>query len=175
MSMTEIERRAKALAETRERLAAIVAELNAGIEALQRANMPALRRAVATMAGRHDELKLLVEQHPELFTKPRTVVLHGIKVGFAKGKGSIEFEDPDQVVKLIKRHHPDQVDVLIQTEETPVKTALAQLTAAELKKLGVTVEGTDDIVVIKFSDSAVDKTVKALMKAAIDEKTEAAS
>lgn len=175
MSMKEIERRTLALAETRERVAAIVSELNAGIEALQRANMPALRRAVAAAANKHDELKQVIEANPELFVKPRTVVLNGIKVGLAKGKGSIEFEDPEQVVKLIKRNHPDQVDVLIQTEEKPVKTALAQLSAAELKRLGVKVEGTDDVVVIKPTDSAVDKTVAALLKAAIDERAEVSS
>lgn len=175
MSLPDIERRAKALAETRERLSAIVTELNAGIEALHRAQMPALRRAVAAVADRHDELKGLIEQHPELFVKPRTVVMHGIKLGYAKGKGSVEFDDADQVVRLIEKHHPDQVDVLVQVEKTPVKAALAQLSAAELKKLGVTVEGTSDVVLIKPTDSAVDKTVKALMKAAIGEKTEAAS
>ena len=175
MSLPDIERRAKALAETRERLAAIVTELNAGIDALHRAQMPALRRAVAAVAGRHDELKALIAEHPELFVRPRTVVMHGIKLGFAKGKGSVEFDDADQVVRLIEKHHPDQVDILVQVEKTPVKAALAQLSAAELKKLGVTVEGTSDVVVIKPTDSAVDKTVKALMKAAIDETAEAAT
>ena len=175
MSMQEIERRAKALAEVREKLSAIVTELNAGIEALHRAQMPAMRRVVANMAERHDDLKAWIELNPELFIKPRTVVLHGIKLGYAKGKGSVEFDDADQVVRLIEKHHPDQFDVLVRVEKTPVKDALAQLSAAELKKLGVKVEGTSDVVVIKPTDSAVDKTVKALMKAAIDEKTEAAS
>ena len=175
MSMSDIERRAKALADYRERLAALISELNAGIEAAQRAALPAIRRAVNAVAERQDQLRAVIEANPDLFVKPRTAVFHGVKLGYAKGKGSIEFDDADQVVKLIKRNHPDQVDVLIATKETPVKAALVQLSAQELKRLGVTVEGTSDVVVIKFTDSAVDKAVKALMNAAIDEAQEVES
>lgn len=173
MSMHEIERHAKALADARERLGAIVSELNADLDARMRQSMPALKRAVAAAADKHDALKGAIQLAPMLFVKPRTVTLHGIKLGYAKGKGSVEFDDADQVVKLIKKLHPDSVDVLIAVKEEPVKNALAQLSAAELKKLGVTVEGTSDVVVIKPTDSAVDKTVKALMKAATDEEVTA--
>lgn len=172
--MTDIEKRAKTLADAREVLSAIVAELNAGIEALQRDRMPALKRAVNAAAERHEALKALIEAAPELFVKPRTVVLHGIRLGYAKGAGRLDFEDEARVCALIRKHLPDQADVLIATREVPVKTALAQLAAAELKKLGVTVEGTDDQVVIRPTDSAVDKVVAALMKSALDERAEQA-
>lgn len=175
MSMQEIERRAKALADCRERLSAIVGSLNADIDTLTRQAMPGMKRAVAAAADRHASLKELIEELPQLFVKPRTVTLHGIKLGYAKGKGSVEFDDADQVVKLIKKLHPDNVDVLIAVTEKPVKDALAQLTAGELKRLGVTVEGTSDVVVIKCADSAVDKTVKALLKAAVEDTEEMAS
>ena len=174
-TLNDLEKRAKALADTRASVASIVQTLNDGIDALKRNHMAALKKAVNAAAEQHERLKAVIDENPQLFVKPRTVVMHGIKLGFAKGKGSVEFDDADQVVRLIEKHHPDQVDILVQVEETPVKAALAQLTAAELKKLGVTVEGTSDVVVIKPTDSAVDKTVKALMKAAIDETAEAAT
>lgn len=175
MSMSDIERRAKALAEYRERLAALVSTLNAGIEALQREQLPAIRRAVNSVAERHDQLRACIEENPGLFVKPKTVVLHGVKLGYQKGKGSIEFDDAEQLIKLIKKHHPESVDVLIAVKETPVKDALVQLSAQELKRLGVTVEGTSDVVLIKFADSSVDKAVKALLKAAVDEAQEVGS
>ena len=91
-------------------------------------------------------------------------MLHGLKLGYQKGKGKIEWEDDDQVVKLIRRHFPDQFDVLIKTAERPIKDALASLTAAELRKIGVTVEETGDVVFVKDSTGNVDKLVKALLK-----------
>lgn len=175
MSMQEIERRAKALADYREKLAGLVSSLNEGIEALQREQLPGIRRAVNAVAERQDQLRQVIEDHPELFVKPRTVMFHGVKLGYAKGKGSIEFDDAAAVVRAIKRLHPDQVDVLVAVKESPVKTALAQLSAQELRRLGVTVEDIGDVVVISFADSAVDKAVKALLKAAIDDKAEASS
>ena len=45
--LTAIETRAKLYAEAREKLAAIVSDLNAGIEALKRNAMPEIKRAVA--------------------------------------------------------------------------------------------------------------------------------
>jgi hypothetical protein len=73
------------------------------------------------------------------------------------------------VVARIKKHLPEQADVLIKLKETPVKDALAQLSAAELKKLGVTVSEAGDQVVVKPVDSEVDKMVDALMKEAGEE------
>lgn len=99
-----------------------------------------------------------------MFDTPRTVVFYGIKVGLQKGKGAIEWDDDAQVVKLIEKHFPEQADVLIKTTKKPVKKALAQLTVAELKKLGIVVEETGDQVVIKSTDSEIDKLVNALLK-----------
>ena len=68
---------------------------------------------------------------------------------------------------------PDPLDrfviMLVKTAETPLKGPLAQLTVAELKKLGVTVEETGDVPFIKVTDGAVDKLVKALLKSASED------
>lgn len=168
-SIVDIETSAKKYAESREHLAGIVAALNEGIEALKRDHMRRLKKAVADAAERHDTLKALIEDAPELFVKPRTVVFHGIKLGYQKGKGKIEWDDADQVVRLIKKHFPEQADVLVATSERPAKEALAQLTAAELKKLGISVTDGGDAVFIKPADSAVDKMVDALLRDATEE------
>lgn len=168
-TLIDLERRAKSLANARAVLTGCVTALNDSIDALKRDAMPDIKAAVRGVADQHDKLKALIEESPELFTKPRTVVFHGIKFGYRKGTGGLEFEDEEQVVKLIRKHFPDQFDVLVKTKETPVKTALSGLTVAELKKLGVTVEATDDVVTITATDSAVDKLVKALLKSATEE------
>lgn len=168
-NLNDIERLAKKYAEAREHLAAIVAAMNEGIEEIKRDNMKRLKKAVAEAAEHHDALKALIEEAPNLFVKPRSVVLHGIKLGYQKGKGKIEWDDADQVVRLIKKHFPEQADLLIATSEKPAKEALASLTASELKKLGISVTDGGDAVFIKPADSAVDKMVDALLRDATAE------
>lgn len=168
-NLPEIERAAKKYAEARESLASIVATMNEGIETIKRNNIKRLKKAVAEAAEQHDALQALIEAAPGCFVRPRSVIFHGIKLGFQKGKGKIEWADPDQVVRLIKKHYPEQADVLIATSEKPVKEALANLTAAELKKLGISVTDGGDAVFIKPADSAVDKMVDALLKDATAE------
>lgn len=168
-TLADIEARAKLYAERRERLATIVADLTAGIEALKRNAMPELKRAIASAVTQHDHLRTLIEQAPELFVKPRTVVFHGVKLGYQKGKGKIEWDNADQVVRLIRKHFPEQADVLVVTSEKPAKEALNNLSAADLKKLGISVVEGGDVVVIRPTDSAVDKMVDALLGAATEE------
>lgn len=168
-TLSDFDLRAKRFAEARETIATIVQGLNEGIEAMKRDQMKPLRAAIRAAAEHHDKLKAMIGANPELFKRPRSVVLHGIKLGFRKGTGGLEFEDEAQVVKLIRRHFPDQFDLLVKTTEKPVKKTLGGLTVAELKKLGVTVEETGDVVFVKPTDSAVDKLVNQLLESATEE------
>lgn len=169
MSLDTIDAKARVYTEARERLAASVAALNDTITALKREHLPTIKRHLTRAFEHEQELRALVEANPHLFIKPKTVVLHGVKVGFEKGKGTLTFEDADQVVKLIKRKLPDQADVLIATKEAPVKKALAQLTVAQLKSIGCQVDEAGDRVIVRAVDSAVDKLVNALLKSLSDE------
>lgn len=168
-TLTDIERSAKRFAAARDHLASIVAEMNEGIETIKRDNIKRLKKAVADTAEQHEALKAMIATAPGCFIKPRSVIFHGIKLGFAKGKGKIEWADADKVVLLIKKHFPEQADVLIATSEKPVKEALNNLSAADLKKLGISVTEGGDAVFIKPADSAVDKMVDALLKDATAE------
>ncbi len=163
-SLNEIDALTKAYADGRFALTAHVAALQAELENVRMKHIKAIKRTVASVAEARAKLAAALDESPELFVKPRSQVLHGVKVGFQKGKGKIEYEDADQVVKLIRKHFPEQFDVLVRTTEKPVKEALGSLTAAELKKLGITVEETGDVVLIKPVDGEVDKLVKALLK-----------
>lgn len=163
-TMNDIELGAKTFAEAREKLAVLVTELNDGIEALRRESLPAIKRCLERAAQRHSELQALIQASPGLFVKPRTVVMHGIKVGIEKGKGKIEFDDAEALVKLILKHLPDQQNTLIQTTCKPLKAALAGLSVKELKALGCRVEEAGDVVVIRPVATEVDKLVAALIK-----------
>ena len=164
-----IEARARRFADAREKIASLVTELHAGMEALKRGTMPQLKRAIAQAAEHHDQLKAMIEASPELFAKPRTVTFHGIRLGYMKGKGGVAWDDAARVVKLIEKHFPEQLDVLCKTTRKPVKEAIGNLDVAELKKIGCSVVGSGDVVFIKAVDSAVDKMVDALLKDATEE------
>lgn len=170
MSLDVIDTKARVYADARDRLQAAVAELQAAMDALKRDHLPAIKRHLRRAVEHENELRALVEQAPHLFVKPRTVVLHGIQLGFEKGKGQIVFGDADTVVNLIRKKLPDLADTLIVAKYTPMKKGLAQLSAQQLKAIGCTVEGTEDRVIVRAVDSAVDKLVNALLKSLGDEK-----
>ena len=75
-------------------------------------------------------------------------------------------------MQLIKKHLPDQAELLIDVVETPAKNAIAMLPVTDLKRIGANVKAAGDQVVIKPADGAIDKLVKALVKAAIEEEGE---
>jgi hypothetical protein len=169
MNMTDISNKANKLAIARHLLATLAQSLNADIEELKRDYMAQIKKAVARVAIDHEDLRAALEASPELFDKPRTQVFSGIKVGFRKGSGGIDWDDDEKVAALVQKHFADQFDVLIKTTHKPIKKALEQLDVSDLKKVGCRVEATGDVVVIKPIDSAVDKAVAALLKGATEE------
>lgn len=169
MPLETIMRLTREYAARRAVLAERVQSLQEEMDALQRSKMRGIKAALATTQDAQAALENALKAEPELFEKPRTITVDGIKVGYAKGKGKLEWEDDARVVALIEKHFPEQADVLIAVEKKPVKDALNQLTVAELKKLGVTAEDVGDKIVIKAQDSAIEKLIKKLLK--VDDST----
>lgn len=170
IAMNQIEAKARAYSEARDRLRELCAALEAGMKALQLEHLPGIRRALNRAAECEAALEALVERAPELFEKPRTVVMHGIKTGYRKGSGGIEWDDADAVVSAILEKLPeDQHETLIRWTGKPIKEALNSLDVATLKKIGCRVNDTGDQVVVRAVDSALDKLVEALLKSATEE------
>ena len=167
--ITQIEQLAKAYRAARDTLAERAQLLYQEMEAAKQRRLKGLRSAVASVTETEAELRAAIEAHKGLFEKPRSRVLAGVQLGYRKAKGSIDWADDDQVVKLIRRHLSEQAEVLIRTTEAPVKTALAGLPAADLKRIGVTVKDAGDEVLIKDTTAPVDKLVDALLKGATAE------
>jgi hypothetical protein len=163
-TLGDIETATKKFSESRGRLSEYIHNAEAEIEGVKKRYLPIIKKWIAQAAAEQAILEALIRESPELFDKPRTIVLFGIKVGLGKGKGKIEWEDDSSVVRLIKRHFPEQAEILIKTTEKPVKKALGQLCVADLRKLGVLVEETDDQVIVKSVDSDIDKLVARLLK-----------
>jgi hypothetical protein len=104
------------------------------------------------------------------------MTLHGIRLGYQKGKGKITWDDDAKVIAAIRRTFTKATaDTLISVIEKPAKDALANLPAAELRRLGVQVEAAGDAIYIKAADSEVDKLVaRILEEGAVDEAATAA-
>jgi hypothetical protein len=173
-TLGEIERLTKDYADWRMQLSEAVLVAEHEIAAMKRQHVVTIKRKVEAVAERQASLKAAIEASPELFTKPRTMIMHGVKIGFQKEKGKISWADANQVIRLIKKHFSEQADVLIKTTEKLIKAALQQLPAADLKRIGVTVGETGDAVVIKSTDSEIDKLVNALLKGDEPDEEEAA-
>jgi hypothetical protein len=170
ISLCDIESLARKFSDARYTLGSSLQILNDEIEDIKRRHLTALKHLVARAAERQAELSAAIDSNHDLFVKPRTVIFHGIKCGLRKGKGGVDWDDDDRVVGLIKKHFPKaQAELLIKTTEKPILDALEDLSAADLKAIGCTIEDTEDKIVIKATDSAVDKLVNALLKDAIDE------
>lgn len=160
---------ARALADARARLNELVTALKRGIDALHADNLPEIRSAMDVSIAAWQQLEGMVRDNPQLFVSPRKVKAHGITFGMEKGKGKLEIDDPAKTVALIKKHLPDQAEVLIAMKEEPAKDALVQLPAEQLRRVGVRLTDTGDRVVIRASDSDTDRLVRALIASALDE------
>ena len=169
-TLQEIDKLTERYADLRGKLAAEVGALEEELEAAKKGHLQAVKRLVQRAAEAHGELHAAIEESTSLFERPKTQVLHGVKVGFRKGSGGIQFEDADQVVTLIEKHFTkDECELLIITKKKPNKEALEQLDVKDLKRVACTIEDTGDVVVIKDTASEVDKIVKALLKEATEE------
>jgi hypothetical protein len=168
MALSEIEKLTSDFAEERALLCSIVEDMQAEQEKLKRKYLPILRNAVANAARAKLSLHNLIFASPKAFEKPRTQIFSGIKVGFQKGKGGIEFDDEDKTVALIEKQFGKQAIAYLRITKSPDKKMLADLSVTELKKLGCTVADTGDVVVIKPTDGEIEKTVAALLKDAVE-------
>lgn len=171
-ALEEIEHATQAYANARSNLAELVAALNVELEQAKRDKLPAIKCAVSRTTKKYDALLMLLHDNAALFKKPKTRVLHGIKIGYQKQPGIVEISDEAATLLRIKKMFDADKAMLaqlIKTIEKPIKDGLASLSGAQLKKLGVNVTEDIDKVVIKPIDGEVDKIVGVLLKGASDE------
>lgn len=172
-TMQEIQTLTSEFAAVRRQLVDKCAALQAEIDAVRRAVIPTIRELVTDVADARDRLHAAIESAPHLFSRRRTVTINGVRVGYVKQRGTVVIEDEEAVIKRIRSLLPEeQAELLIRVRESVHKPAVYDLTAADLKRLGITVTETEDAVLIKPVDSEVDKIVAALLQEA--EKVEGA-
>lgn len=163
MSMDQIEQQAERFAECREQLSQTCAQMHAEMNKVKAHYLSDMRRWAAAAHLERDHLYNAIEASPELFKKPKTKILHGIKCGYRKMPGQVKFDDEETVINRITKALPNQAAALIKTKRTLDKTALQKLSAAELKKLGVSIVDVDDTMIAKPVDDEFQKVIDALL------------
>ena len=168
VTLATIETLTKTFATAHDDLSKTVSELEDEVAFLKRKYLPVIRRKIGTAAQAKLTLHSAIEAAPHLFTQPRTQIFFGVKVGFQKSKGGLDWADADKTLALIRKTFGDDAGAYIRTTEAPDKKMLADLPAADLKKLAITILDTGDVVVIRPTDSELEKTVAALLKDAAE-------
>jgi len=105
-----------------------------------------------------------VDESRELFQKPRSYTIAGIKVGLQKKKGKLGVADIAKTVELIKKKLSDKADLLIKDEPKIIKKAIETLTAKELKLIGIEITKDSDEVLIKSDSDKIEKFINHLVK-----------
>lgn len=167
-TLADIEMIAGAYSAARADLAKKVEQRQSAVAAVDARHMPDIRFKAAVAESVKEDLHNAVAARRDLFKRPKTRILHGIRVGWKKQKGKVTVADPARVVKAIRKHLPRKFKTLVKVTETPVKTELNKLAAADLRKLGVSVGDAGDAVTIAPVDSDVEKLVQALLDGAKD-------
>lgn len=167
-NLTEIETLAGDYAASSRALAAQVQKFQDQVEKLKREFLEKIRPVAEKTAQDRAILSAAIQQNPELFVRPRTFVLHGIKLGLQKQKGELEIADEATTIRLIRKLFPHEEEVLIQVKESVIKSALNSLPAGDLKKIGVTIGHDTDAVLIKNTVGDVEKFVSKMIADAAD-------
>lgn len=167
-NLAEIEKLAGDYSASSKELQNEVAEMRTKIEDVKRFYLERLRPMAARTAQDRAILSAAIQQNPELFVRPRTFVLHGIKLGLQKQKGELEIADEATTIRLIRKLFPHEEEVLIQVKESVIKSALNSLPAGDLKKIGVTIGHDTDAVLIKNTVGDVEKFVSKMIADAAD-------
>ncbi len=165
-TMDEIEALASEYARKRDALRDKVQQAQADVEAVKRRHHTVLRRRIDAAKNAHADLLEAVKESPQMFRRPKTRMLHGIRVGWKKQPGKIEIEDAEVTIAAIKRKMDDDaVEVLIDIHERLNKRGLRNLSTRDLLRIGAVAVEAVDKPIAHAADSEVDKLVDALMDA----------
>lgn len=168
-TLTQIRETAQRLAdahrESISRAAALESAINAVITPIYASHRAGIDAAAEEEAAAKAELQRLIDAAPQLFGKPRSITQDGVKTGYRKSEDTLDWDDDATVIARI-RALPELADlapVLIRTEETLNIAALAELDGNARRKVGIRLIPGIDQPFITFTDSDVEKMVKAIL------------
>lgn len=171
--ITEIRAAAKRLAEAHResltRTTALQSMLNEAITPIYEAHLGGIDEAAAEEAEAQAELQQLVDAAPQLFMKPRSFTVDGVKCGYRKSPDSLDWDDEASVIARIRAlpSLTELAPILISTKEVLNKAALEEIDGNDRRRAAIRLIPGIDEAFISFTDSDVEKMVKGLMSDAV--------
>ena len=162
-TMEDIVALARAFAAARGATEALAEDIKALQRKALRSRLRALRTRIAEQAASEEALRAAILDRPDLFGRPRTVAVDGIRFGLRKQPGSVSVGDEAQAISRLRARFPSRAEGLIRVKETLDRVALRKLPAAELAQIGVTMEKATDEVTIAAASGDLDRVVAALL------------
>lgn len=138
-------------------------EIKTAIAPIYKRHRSGLDAAAEEEARARDTLQQQLDAAPQLFQKPRSLSINGVRAGYRKAEDSLDYADEAAVIARIRALLPAQADLLIRTDESLVADALPQLTAKDLRAIGVSQISGADQSFITLGDGDVEKLAKALI------------
>lgn len=168
-TLTDIRQAAQRLAEARRdsiaRAKALESAISEAITPIYAAHRPGIDLAAEEEAEANADLMDMVRAAPQLFKRPRSMTVDGVKAGYRKEEDGLTWEDEAQVIACI-RALPDLADlapVLIRTAESLNVLALGELNAQQRRMVGISLVQGVDKPFVTFVENDVEKMVKNIL------------
>jgi hypothetical protein len=148
-ALADIEAACKRAAEAAEDLSGAITDLRAAIEPSIARALPRIRAALVQHRASRKAVADLVEQHRDLFDRPRTRIYHGVKVGLQGLPPKLMLEDTGiALINRIDRELPESASMLAPARREVSLAAVKLLDDFQLARIGgVRVEGETRVVV----------------------------
>lgn len=162
-----METRAKVLAGERRLLAGHLAEANAELAELMAKWAEPLKIGAAAVDDSERKLIDYIEHAPQLFVRPQSVEVDGVRFGIRKGKGRLEYADEAKLIARIEKQLTrGQRGPVLKITKRVLKGPLAKLSADILKRLGVNVRAAGPEAFVSYPKSKLQKRVDWWLKPA---------
>lgn len=140
-------------------------DLKAAIAAVCAKQVGKIKTAAQAAAVERETLMSLLADTADLFASPRrSLTVDGVRVGWKKERGKVVITDEAAVVQRIRERLPeDQAELLIRRTERVHKPGVYDLSAGDLKRLGIQIEADADAPFIKDIEVPIDKLIAGLM------------
>lgn len=160
--MDAIEEKAEDYSVARDLLEMELRSMNEALELVRLRYLPELKKRAAATRRELAALQALIEANPELFKRPRTVEVHGVKLGYRSLPRKVA--PGPNTVALIEKHCPEKVETMIEVTKKPISSTLQKLSPGERQKLGCVVTGGGDAILIKHSTDSLEKLLKKILE-----------
>ncbi|MEM7046971.1 MAG: host-nuclease inhibitor Gam family protein [Pseudomonadota bacterium] len=144
-TLADIDTLAQTYAESHAELVALLAKIDEETRTVYERHAATLMQAATLASGHKDELVAAVDGARDLFAKPKSQTLAGVKVGLRKGIDKLTYDDDTKLIDRIVALFPDQARTLLRQKTEVNKDALKTLPSKDRQRLGVKlVSGADE-------------------------------